>query len=408
MAINGCPIRDVLDYRYYMTDERLELELLREGIPLRVIIEKDTYDDLGLEFESYLMDKQHHCSNHCVFCFVDQLPAGLRPSLYFKDDDSRMSFLTGSYVTLTNMADQDIQRIIKMKLSPINISVHTTNPHLRVKMLKNPRAADSLRYLALLADAGIKINAQIVVCPGLNDGQELERTLDDLSALIPALQSIAVVPVGLTKHRQGLYPLKPMTAAQAQQTLDIVERFGQRMLQKQGGRVAFAADELFLIAGLPIPPTSYYEDFDQLEDGVGTLALLRDEFLQALEELPPESHADELSIATGTAAAPMLQSLMQSLQAKFPALRVRVYGVENRLFGDTVTVAGLLCGQDLLAGLRDKPLGSRLLLPSVMLRHEGDLFLDDRSPQWLSQQLGVPVTTHDTDGGLLLQAILGQ
>lgn len=408
LSINGNAIRDVLDYRFYMTETRLELLLEREGVPISAVVTKDEYDDLGLEFESYLMDNQHHCKNKCVFCFVDQLPKGMRQSLYFKDDDSRMSFLFGSYVTLTNMTREDIARIIKMKISPINISVHTTNPELRVKMLKNPNAAASLEYIGMLTGAGIKVNAQLVLCPGLNDGEELRRSLYDLAEHHPNLQSVALVPVGVTRHRDGLFPLRPMTREEAEKNLAIADAFGAEMLQKHGSRIAFAADELFIIAGRAIPDGDYYEDFEQLEDGVGLYALLRQELLEELEFTAPNDLRRELSIATGTSAAPLLQGLVNELADKLPNVRVHVHGVTNRLFGDTVNVAGLLCGRDLLEGLRGKLLGELLLLPSVMLRHDGDVFLDDTDPQWLSRELGVPVAVVNTNGAELLDRIMGK
>ncbi|MEG1875250.1 MAG: DUF512 domain-containing protein [Angelakisella sp.] len=404
-SINGNPIADVLDYRFYMTERRLTLSLERKTAPLTVSSKKGEYDDLGLEFDTYLMDRQHHCKNKCIFCFVDQLPTGLRDSLYFKDDDSRMSFLFGSYVTLTNMSEEEIRRIIKMRISPINISVHTTNPQLRVTMLANPHAADSLRYLPMLTDTGILVNTQLVLCPGINDGDELIRSLYDLEKLAPNLQSIALVPVGLTCHRQGLYPLRPMDKADAEKTLDIADRFGAEMLQKHGSRMAFASDELFLIAERPIPEADYYEDFDQLNDGVGIHALLRQQFMDELEDCAGHEQAVECALACGTAAAPLLEALLQQLQHKFPQVRVHIYGIENRLFGATVNVSGLLCGHDLAHGLAGKPLGERLLLPGVMLRHETDKFLDDTTVDWLSNQLKIPVEVIEVDGTQLLHAV---
>ena len=403
--LNGNVIRDVLDYRFYMTEEKLDVELSHDGKRRHVQVEKDEYDDLGLDFETYLMDRQHHCKNKCIFCFVDQLPKGLRDSLYFKDDDSRMSFLFGSYVTLTNMSEEEIQRIIKMRISPINISVHTTNPELRVKMLANPHAADSLRYVKMLTDAGIKINTQLVLCPGINDGEEMRRSFYDLEPLYPNLQSIALVPVGLTKHRQGLYPLRPYTRDEARETLAIAEEFGQEMLKKHGSRIAFPADEFFILADVPIPQADYYEDFDQLEDGVGIFSLQRRDFLNELEDTDGSNLERTLSIACGTAAAPLLQSLIDTIKPKFPNIKVHVYGIENQLFGNTVNVTGLLCGNDLANGLRGKELGERLLLAKVMLRHETDKFLDDTNVEWLSEQVCKPITVMEVDGYDLFHAI---
>jgi len=407
VTINHNPIRDVLDYRFYMTDTRLDLCLRRAAKSLLLRIHKDEYEDLGLEFETYLMDRQHTCRNKCLFCFVDQLPKGLRDSLYVKDDDSRMSFLFGSYVTLTNLTEEDIRRIIKMRLSPINVSVHTTDPALRVKLLKNPRAADSLRYIPMLVEGGIRVNTQLVLCPGLNDGPALEKSLRDLSQYWPGLGSIALVPVGLTGHREGLYPLRPYTREEARQVLTIAERFQAEMLEKHGARVAYPADEFFLLAEEPIPGADYYGEFDQLEDGVGIYALLREEFLSALSQAESDPCPRKISIATGTAAAPLLRALVDQMGEKFPHLTVNIYAIENRLFGGAVNVAGLLCGRDIAQGLAGKDLGDELLIPSVMLRHEKDKFLDDTTVPWLEEQTGVPVRVVDNDGGQLLDALTG-
>ena len=405
--INGSPIRDVLDYRFYMTDSRLEISLRRGAEPFRVRVRKGEYEDLGLEFGTYLMDRQHTCRNKCLFCFVDQLPKGLRKSLYFKDDDSRMSFLFGSYVTLTNITEEEIRRIIKMRLSPINVSVHATDPELRAKLLQNPRAGESLRYLPMLTQAGIRVNAQLVLCPGLNDGPQLDRSLRDLAKLLPGLGSIALVPVGLTGHREGLYPLRPYTREEARQVLAQTEGFQAEMLREHGSRVAYPADEFFLLAEEPIPGADYYGEFDQLEDGVGIYALLREEFRSALALEEGDGRRRRVSIATGTAAAPLLRDLLKEAEGKFPGARAEVYGVENRLFGGAVNVAGLLCGRDLAAGLAGKELGEELLLPQVMLRHETDKFLDDTTVPWLEEQLSVPIRVLPIDGSALLDALLG-
>ena len=407
-TINKNCIRDVLDYRFYMTNTRLDLFLRREKKSLLLRVHKGEYDDLGLEFETYLMDRQHTCRNKCLFCFVDQLPEGLRDSLYIKDDDSRMSFLFGSYVTLTNVTEEDILRIIKMRLSPINISVHTTDPELRVKMLKNPRAADSLRFLSMLVRGGIRVNTQLVLCPGINDGPALEKSLWDLAEYWPGLGSIALVPVGLTGLREGLYPLRYYTREEAREVLALTERFQKEMLQKHGSRIAYPADEFFLLAEEPVPEASYYEEFEQLEDGVGLWALLRQEFTDALGQESPRPLPRKISIATGTAAAPLLSGLAALAEKSFPGLSVAVYSIPNRLFGGAVNVAGLLCGGDIAHGLAGKELGEELLIPSVMLRHEQDKFLDDTTVPWLEKQTGVPVRVVDNDGSQLLDAMTGK
>lgn len=303
LTIGGRPINDVLDYRFYMTDRQLELSLLRGGAPYSVRIKKAEYDDIGLDFETYLMDKQHSCKNKCVFCFIDQMPPGMRESLYFKDDDSRLSFLFGNYITLTNLTDADIDRIIEMHISPVNVSVHTTDPALRVAMMKNPNAAGSLRYIERLAKAGIRINTQLVLCPGWNDGEALAKTLADLGKLYPGVQSVACVPVGLTKYREGLAELRSFTAAEAGDTIDRVEAFQQRMLEEHGERVAYPSDEFFLLAGRPIPAAGYYGEFAQLENGVGLLSLLEDEFSGAFSDDDGEGVAEgAFTVATGKAA----------------------------------------------------------------------------------------------------------
>ena len=408
VSIGEHPIQDVLDYRFYMTEERLDLRLLRGGKPYQVHIKKEQYDDLGLEFETYLMDRQKSCKNKCVFCFVDQMPKGMRESLYFKDDDSRMSFLFGNYITMTNLTQQDIQRIIEMHISPVNISVHTTDPELRVRMMKNPKAADSLGYLSQLVQGGVKVNTQLVLCPGWNDGPALERTLEDLGRLYPGVQSVACVPVGLTKYRQGLTPLEGYTPKTARETIDIIHRFQDKMMEAHGERVAYPSDEFFLEAGLPIPEPDYYGDFDQLEDGVGVLALLKDEFLTALEMEDRSQGQGSCSVATGTAAGPWISQLAQAAMERLPGLDLKIYPIENRFFGERVTVAGLVTGQDLIEQLQGKELGAQLLIPSVMLRHEGDRFLDDITLDEAEQKLGVPIRPVENDGWQLYAAMTGQ
>lgn len=405
VSIGGNAVNDVLDYRFYMTERTLSLSLLRHGAAVSVRVDKGEYDDLGLEFETYLMDKQRSCKNKCVFCFVDQMPKGMRDSLYFKDDDSRMSFLFGNYITLTNLTDTDVARMIKMRISPVNISVHTTDPTLRVALMKNPRAADSLRYIKMLCDAGIKVNTQLVLCPGLNDGDALDRSLRDLGALYPALQSVACVPVGLTRFREGLPPLVPYDKAGAAETIARIHRFAQTMLEQHGARVAYPSDEFFLRAEQPIPAPDYYGDFDQLEDGVGVMALLRDEFESAVAADDGEHAPQELALATGTAAAPLITELAGQVTARHPHIKITVYPIVNRFFGDTINVAGLITGVDLAQQLAGKCAGKRLLLPAVMLRREGDRFLDDMTVGVLEQALGTSIETIENDGWRLYDAM---
>ena len=412
VSIGGNEISDVLDYRFYLTERHVELSLLREGEPLTVSIDKAEYDDIGLVFETPLMDKKHCCANRCIFCFIDQLPRGLRPSLYFKDDDARLSFLHGNYITLTNLSDKDIDRIIKMHISPVNVSVHTTNPELRREMMKNRRAGKVLSYLQRLADAGIRICGQIVLCRGVNDGAELERSMRDLSKLHPALSSVSVVPAGLTKYREGLYPLSPFTKEECRAVIEQVNAFGERCMRELGERIFCCADEFYLKAELPLPDEAYYGDYEQIENGVGMLRSLYEEFcteLEYLEEYIPENgmKSRRISVVTGRAAAPMLKTLSKMLCARVPELSVTVHTVENRFFGEEITVAGLLTGRDVCEQLVGKALGDELLFSASMLRAEGDLFLCGMTPAELSQKLEVPVRAVKGDGASLLAAFLG-
>lgn len=411
LSVNGNEICDVLDYRFYMTEERVCLSVLREGKEKSFTAVKDEYEDIGLVFETPLMDKKHTCANKCIFCFIDQMPKGYRETLYFKDDDSRLSFLHGSYVTLTNMTDKDIDRLIKMRLSPINVSVHTTNPELRVKMMKNKRAGEVLKYLERIKDAGLKIHAQIVLCRGVNDGEELIRSMHDLATLYPSLDSVSVVPAGLTKFREGLYPLSPYTPKECKDIIETVDSFAQACKKHLGAYIFHAADELYLKAGVPLPSEERYEEYPQIENGVGMLTSLRDEFLGELSYLKEEKKKVEprtVSLATGHAAYPMMCELSRLLTDAFPELTVLVYDIENSFFGPEITVSGLLTGKDLAEQLKGKPLGCALLIPRNSLRSEGDLFLCGMSKEELGFALGVPVFAVEGDGVSLLYALLGE
>ena len=411
ISVNGNAIRDVLDYRFYLTEREVTLKLEREGKPYTVELRKGEYDDIGLEFETPLMDKKHTCRNACVFCFIDQMPKGMRRTLYFKDDDDRLSFLHGNYVTLTNLKDEDIDRIIKMRISPVNVSVHTTNPTLRVKMMKNKRAGEVLSYLDRLAEADIALCTQIVLCRGLNDGEELLRSMRDLERLYPALRSCAIVPVGLTKFREGLYPLELFSPEECAEVIRAVNAFGDECLKKHGTRLFYCADELYVRAGLPLPDESYYEDYSQIENGVGMITSLTSEFdpeLSYLEDYLPDFRPPRtVSVATGAAAYETIEALAKKAEAAVEGLTVRVYRIVNHFFGDSVTVAGLLTGRDVSEQLRGQALGDELLFPAVMLRADGDVFLDDMTPEELSEQLGVPVRAVGSDGVELLRAFLG-
>ncbi len=410
LSINAHPIRDVLDYQFYAQEKKLVLELLdQKGKHRKVTVRKDAFDDLGLEFETYLMDKQQHCKNKCVFCFIDQMPPGMRETLYFKDDDARLSFLFGNYITLTNLSTADVDRIIEMHISPVNVSVHTMNPALRVEMMKNPKAGESLQILYRLADAGIAMNTQLVLCPGINDGKELAYSLQELEKLLPALQSIAAVPVGLTKYRANLPELQEFTRETAKDVIDTLDAFGDRCVETYGRRLAFCADEFYLKAELQLPDDNYYEDYPQLENGVGMWKNMETEFLDALDQCDlPEDTPVSVSMATGVAAYPLLESFCRRVRERFSKAQIDVYAIENDFFGHSITVAGLVTGQDLMAQLKGKALHGRLLIPAAMLRREGDLFLDNVSLTEVENTLGVPVGVTENSGYTLLEMILNQ
>ncbi len=415
VAVNGHPIRDVLDYRFHLANRNVEIECERSGERFKFNISKDEYGDIGLEFERPLMDRKLSCSNKCVFCFIDQLPRGMRKTLYFKDDDSRLSFLHGNYVTMTNMDGGDIDRIIEMHISPVNISVHTTNPSLRVQMMKNKRAGEVLSYLKRLADAGIALCTQIVLCKGLNDGEELMRTMKDLSELYPALRSCSVVPAGLTKFREGLYPLSPYTPEEASKIIDAVNGFGEGCLEKFGSRLFFCADELYLRAGRPLPPSEYYEDYSQIENGVGMITSLETDFSFDFADISryaaefAEKYPDgrRVSVATGAAAFDCISRLCEKIERAVPGMKINVYRVVNRFFGESITVSGLLTGEDMLDQLSGKEHGDLLIFPSNALKADEDVFLDDMTPQELSKGLGVPVSPSREDGFDFIPHILG-
>lgn len=408
LRVNGHQVLDFLDYQFYLSEEKLIIETQNEAGKYRVCtVYKEEQEDIGLVFNDYLMDEQHHCKNKCVFCFIDQLPKGMRKTLYFKDDDSRLSFLFGNYITLTNLTQRDVERIIEMHISPVNISVHTTNPELRVKMMKSKAAGDSLAIISRLAQAGITINAQLVLCPGINDGVELKHTLQDLVALYPSVQMVAAVPLGVTKYREGLPQLTLYNQQSAAAVLDVIEGFANDCYETHGAHFAWAADEFYLKANRPLPVASYYEDFAQLENGVGMCSLLQKEFCDAVKELAVHHTHRKVTVATGTDAYPLILSLAEKICQKFVGLEMQVVPIVNYFFGETITVAGLVVGQDLLTQLNGKALGDELLIPSSMLRSEGDLFLDDVSLEQVAETLNVKVTPVRNDGYELAQRIVG-
>ena len=407
LRINGHVIEDVLDYRFYLMETDLRVAVT-DGKKARVVhIRKGESEDIGLSFETYLMDKQHSCRNQCIFCFIDQLPPGMRQSLYFKDDDSRLSFLFGNYITLTNLSDHEIERILAMHISPINISVHTTNPALRCRMMGNRFAGEKLAVLRRFADAGLAINCQLVLVPGYNDGEELTNTLRDLAELAPAVKSVAAVPVGLTKYREGLTPLRLFTPEESRDVIRRMEAMGEEMLQKHGTRLFYPSDEFFIKAGLPMPDAAYYGDMAQLENGVGMTALLEEQFREALAAAREEGRrpaGSRLLIATGLLAAPILSRLVDEARETWHNLLVEVVPIKNRFFGETITVAGLLTGRDLMEQLRGRE-ADILLLPRDMLRREGDCFLDDATPDEVAQALSMRVEMLPVDGADLPEAL---
>lgn len=406
LSINSNEIVDVLDYRFYQVNRKLTLEVADEDKNVRTIeMTKGEYEEIGLEFETYLMDKQHSCRNKCIFCFIDQLPKGMRESLYFKDDDSRLSFLFGNYITLTNITEHEIDRIIKMHISPINVSVHTTNPELRCKMMNNRFAGDTLKYLKRFADAGITLNCQIVSCPGINDGDEIVRTLTDLENL--GVNMTAIVPVGLTRYRENLYPLVPYNKETAGQTIDIIEKMGDECVKKHGRRIFFPGDEFYLLAEREIPSPEFYEDFSALEDGIGMIAYLTDDVGWKLEELDAdESLCHKVTIACGEGVFPYMKRIMSMINEKFPNITINTRAIKNNFFGGGVNVSGLVTGGDLIDQLRGDDLGDRLIITSSMLRFENDLFLDDVSTDDVERELGVTLVPVNNNGNDLVEAVI--
>lgn len=398
ISINNNEIIDVLDYRFYQNETKLLVEILRKNGKRKVFkIKKAEYKELGLLFDTYLMDAQRSCKNNCIFCFIDQLPKGMRDTLYFKDDDSRLSFLFGNYITLTNLTEHEINRIINMHISPVNISVHTTNPELRVKMMKNRFAGEVLGIIDRLDKADIKMNCQLVLVPEYNDGKELERSIKDLLSY-KNIECVAAVPVGITKHREGLTPIKSFDEESALDVINIIDRFGEESIKITGRRKVFAADEFYLTAKKEIPSADFYEDFPQLENGVGMWALFKEEAETTLSESAKEICDTEISLVCGMAPAPLLQYVVDKATAKWHNLTCRVYPIKNDFFGEKITVSGLVTGSDIIKQLKDKPLGDKLLIPANMLRFERDMFLDNVTVYELEKELNVKVVITEGDG----------
>lgn len=412
VSINGNEIIDVLDYRFYLAEPVVKLSLLREGKEISVSISKRQYDDIGLEFETPLMDKKQTCKNKCIFCFIDQNPKGMRDTIYFKDDDSRLSFIHGNYITLTNLTEREVQRIVKMRISPINISIHTTNPELRVMMMKNKNSGDVLRYLDTFHDAGIKMCGQIVLCKGVNDGPELLRSMRDLSRYFPSLSSVSVVPAGLTKHRDNLYPLTDFDADEAAAVIDMIDGFAQRHLEDKGSRLFFAADEFYLKAGRELPPEEYYEDYPQIENGVGMLRSFEEELdiaLRDADELSAElSEERRVTVVTGYAAYQMLSMAKDRIEGLTDKVKIDVRPIKNNFFGESITVSGLLTGKDIKEQLKGTLTSPTVIIPSSALRHPDEDFLCGMTLSELSDELGVQIITCGGDGFEFVDAVFGR
>lgn len=407
LEVNGKSPEDVFDYRYLMNEEEI-LVLIRKvnGEEWELEIEKEYEDDLGIEFENGLMDDYRSCRNKCIFCFIDQLPKGMRSTLYFKDDDSRLSFLQGNYLTLTNMSEHDIDRIIQYKLSPINISFQTMNPELRCKMLHNRFAGEIFDKVKRLKDAGIIMNGQIVLCRGVNDGAELERSIRELTAYMPQLESVSVVPVGLTRYRDGLYPLEPFTKEDACEVLDLIHGWQEKLYKEWGNHFIHAGDEWYILAERPIPEEKTYDGYLQLENGVGMVRLLEEEVVQTLAGMTGDDRKLHRTIATGELAAPFLRKHVESVRKKYPNVDIQVLAIKNEFFGGKITVAGLITGTDLISQLKGKDLGDRLLLTNHMLKSGEPVFLDDVTVDDVQNALQIKVSIVESSGADFVSSLI--
>lgn len=407
LEVNGEEVEDVFDYQYMIDDEYVEILIRKaDGEEWLLEIDKEYSEDLGIEFEQGLMDDYKSCSNKCIFCFIDQMPKGMRETLYFKDDDSRLSFLQGNYITLTNMKDKDIDRIIRFHLCPINISIHTTNPELRCKMLHNRFAGDALKKVEKLAENCIEMNGQIVLCKNVNDGDELERSINDLSKFLPHMRSVSVVPSGLTKYRDGLFPLELFNKDDAIKVIDTIERYQKKFFEEYGLHFIHASDEWYIMAGREFPEEERYDGYIQLENGVGMMRLLKDEYLEALEASSEEDIERGVTLATGALAYGLLCELMEATKKKYKNFKYNVVKIRNEFFGETITVSGLLTGQDLYNQLKDIDLMDKLLLPGNVLRSGEDVFLDDMHLYELSDKLSIDICVPESSGAALLDAVL--
>ena len=408
LAINGNEIQDVFDYYYYEESEQLLLLIEKpDGEEWELEIEKDEDESLGIEFDQSLMDEYRSCRNKCMFCFIDQMPKGMRETLYFKDDDSRLSFLQGNYITLTNMSDHDVERIVKYRLEPINISFQTTNPELRCKMLHNRFAGEALKKVDILYRGQIEMNGQIVLCKGVNDGEELERTIRDLTGYLPYLKSVSIVPVGLTKYRDGLYPLEPFTKEDVREVLSVIHRWQEKIYQEHGIHMIHAGDEWYVLAEEEVPEEARYDGYLQLENGVGMMRLLFNEVQEALSAVTGDGRQREISLATGRLMYPYIGKILEEIRKKFPNITTHLYAIRNDFFGERITVSGLITGQDLTGQLKGQPLGERLLLPCNMLKIGEPVFLDDFTLEEVENSLQVKTDIVKSSGQDLLDAVIG-
>ena len=408
LSVDGETFCDILEYKFLVAEEEIDLEIEKADGTVVCFTVENNYEDLGIVFENELIDKPKSCHNKCIFCFIDQLPKGMRPTMYFKDDDTRLSFLQGNYVTLTNLDDDAINRIIRMRLSPINVSVHTTNPALRVKMLKNPKASKIMDRLNKFAQNNIIVNAQIVLCPDVNDGDELDSTIEDLAGLHPNLNSVSIVPVGLTRYREGLYPLRTFTSKECYKIIEQVGRWQNVFAKKFGKRIVYLSDEFYLCAKVPLPKSDYYDGYPQIENGVGLMTSMRDEFDEALSAIGKSKTNRHVAIATGTLAYDYIRTLADVMQSRFEGLVIDVYAIRNDFFGEEITVSGLVCGCDIVNQLKDKNLPANLYIPSSMLRADGIVFLDDMLLSRAEEELNVSITPVSNDGRDFVYKILGK
>ncbi len=408
VSVNGCKFHDILEYRYLISEYELTLEILKNGVNTEFVTVENNYEDLGIEFSEGLIDEAQSCTNKCIFCFIDQLPKGMRETVYFKDDDTRLSFLQGNYVTLTNLSDEEIESLIKMRVSPINVSVHATEPSLRRMMLNNRFAGKCLDIMKRFAKNGICMNCQIVLCPDINDGEHLKRTLMDLGALYPNVNSISVVPVGLTRYRGGLYPIKPFTKETSAETVRFVESMQKEFLEKYGTRLVYLSDEFYINSDIPIPDADCYEGFPQLENGVGLVASMKEEFDGAMRLVKPKKRTRHVAVATGEIAYEFIKGLAETIERQCAGVKIDVYPVKNNFFGGGVSVSGLVCGCDIITELKEKLNADTLCIPDSMLRGDDNIFLDDTTVEDVEKALNVKVVPVMNDGYEFVEKILGE